>query len=221
MSALPSANGKDKIFSVVCLNSIDSYNFSSLSLDSMAKTYRSKIKTIYPNRYFGLGEYNRTTDDVIKEDFKSTQSKNLLLQQEVDEFNIENRHKTGAELKLEYLKNDVKIMGYCFIDFVRISMREFDPTSLHYFSLPGYNKDYWLKTSGVKLETLKGIEMIKDFNNSKKMVYVMLCVIDIFRCTRVIHLVAFLLILRALLKVIVILRLLVTIRKLTTKIYQE
>ena len=34
---------------------------------------------------------------------------------------------------------------------------------LHYFSLPGYNVDCFLKLSKVELETVQGEQMLKDF----------------------------------------------------------
>ena len=47
-------------------------------------------------------------------------------------------------------------------------MREFGPNSLYYVSLNGYSNDCWLKTGGINLRTLQDIQMINDFDNSKK-----------------------------------------------------
>ena len=38
----------------------------------------------------------------------------LPSQETVNEFINQNRHKTGQKLTLEYLKNDVYILAYCF-----------------------------------------------------------------------------------------------------------
>ena len=107
------------MFSIGCLKFLDSYNFLAMSLDQMAKTYGCKTKTLYPYQYYGLESYSSkaTYDEAIgnlkTEDFKSSLYNKLPTQEEVDTFNNENSHKTGKDLTIEYLKNDVKILDYC------------------------------------------------------------------------------------------------------------
>ena len=48
VDSIPLAAGKSKMYSIGCLNFIDSYNFLAMPLDEMAKIYGSKTKTLYP-----------------------------------------------------------------------------------------------------------------------------------------------------------------------------
>ena len=48
------------------------------------------------------------------EDFKSSLTNKLPPQSEVDEFNRSNSMKTGKELALEYMENDVRILEDSF-----------------------------------------------------------------------------------------------------------
>ena len=59
------------------------------------------------------------------------------MQEDLDPFENENRHKTGYELSLENLVNDVDILSFCFNEKVNMSIREFDLNPLHFFSPPG------------------------------------------------------------------------------------
>ena len=150
---IPLAAGKSKMFSIGCLNFynffIDSYNFLAMPLDQMAKIYRCKPKTLYPYEYFGLDIWETTTksyQEVINnlkiEDFKSSLSNKLPTQEEVDIFNKDNSHKTGKDLTIEYLQNDVEILHYCMNEYVKLrTKKEFKFNPLHYESLPGYSVD--------------------------------------------------------------------------------
>ena len=145
---IPLAAGKSKMFNIGCLKFLDSYNFLAMSLDQMAKIYGCKFKTLYPYEYFDLDTYDSEAangskaiyQEVIRnlkiEDFKSSLH-NKLPTQEVDNFNNENSHKTGRDLTIEYLQNDVEILDYCMNEYVKLSMKEFKLNPLHYVSLPG------------------------------------------------------------------------------------
>ena len=91
----------------------------------MAKIYGCKTKTLYPYEYFGLNELGNTTksyDNLIGnlkiEDFKSSLHNKLPTQEEVDSCNNENSHKTGKDLTIEYLQNDVEILDYCMMNML-------------------------------------------------------------------------------------------------------
>ena len=89
------------MFSIGCLKSLDSYNFLAMSLDQIAKIYLCKTKTIYPYEYFGLDDYQEFIGNLEIEDFKSSLYNELPTQEEVDNFNNENSHKTGKDLTKE------------------------------------------------------------------------------------------------------------------------
>ena len=120
-----------------------------MPLDQMAKIYGCKTKTLYPYEYFGLYKYDEKVDNLKIEDFKSSLHNKLPTQEEVDNFNNENSHKTGKDLTIEYLQNDVEILDYCMNEYVKLNMKEFQLNPLHYVSLPGYSFDCWLMSSGV------------------------------------------------------------------------
>ena len=86
-----------------------------MPLDLMAKIYHCKTKTIYPYELFGLDDLGTTTKSYDKligslniEDFESSISNPT--QDEVDNFNKDISFKTGKDLTIEYLQNDVKIL---------------------------------------------------------------------------------------------------------------
>ena len=96
---IPLAAGKSKMFSIGCLKFLDSYNFSALPLDQMAKIYGCKTKTLYPYEYFGLDDYDSEAGNGSKatyrklignlkiEEFKSSLHNKLPTQEKVDNFN--------------------------------------------------------------------------------------------------------------------------------------
>ena len=152
-----------------------------MPLDQMAKIYGCKTKTLYPYEYCGLESLRTTTklysskatyQEVIGnlkiEDFKSSLHNKLPTQEEVDNFNNENSNKTGKDLTIGYLQNDVEILDYCMNEYVKLSMKEFKLNPLHYVSLPGYSFDCWLMSSGVTLDTLQDKQMLDDFVGAKR-----------------------------------------------------
>ena len=98
------------MFSIGCLKFLDSYNFLATTLNQMAKIYGCKTKTLYPYEYYGLDDYQEIIGNLKIEYFKSSQHNKLPTQEEVDNFNNENSHKTGRDLTIEYLQNDVEIL---------------------------------------------------------------------------------------------------------------
>ena len=145
---IPLAAGKSKMFSIGCLEFLDSYNFLAMPLDQMAKIYGCKTKTLYPYEYFGLDSlgtttksYNNLIGNLKIEDFKSSLHNELPTQEDVDIFNKDNSHKTSKDLTIEYFQIDVEILDYCMNEYVELSMKEFMLNPLQYVSLPGYSFD--------------------------------------------------------------------------------
>ena len=73
------------------------------------------------------------------QDFRSSQTTKLPTQDEVDDFNNCNSNKTGKELTLEYMENDIFILGHCVNLFVKLNMNTYKLSPLHYISLPSYS----------------------------------------------------------------------------------
>ena len=123
---LLSSNSKARMFSVVVLKFIDSYSFSTMSLDKMAKVYNVKNKTLYRYEYFkDEKSYNNKLCNLSIQDFRSSLTAKLPSQDEVDDFNNSNGYKTGKELTLEYMENDIFILGHCFNLFVKLHMNKY------------------------------------------------------------------------------------------------
>ena len=161
---LPSTNGKARMFRVGILKFIDSYNFLTMSLDKMAKFYNIKNKTLYPFEYFkDENSYNTKLGNLSIQDFISSLTTKLPTQYEVDDFNNSNSNKTGKELTLEYMENDIFILGHCFNLFVKLNMNTYKLNPLHYISLPSYSFDCFLKLGNVELDTIQDEQILKDF----------------------------------------------------------
>ena len=120
IDTVPLAAGKSKMFSIVCLKCLDSYNFLAMNLDQMTKIYGCRTKILYPYEYIGLESYNNLRGNLNIEDFKSFLSKKLRIQEEVDNFKKDNSHETGKELTIGYLQNDVEILDYCKSEYVKL-----------------------------------------------------------------------------------------------------
>ena len=165
---IPLVAGKSKMFSIGCLKLLDSYNFLAMPLVQMAKIYECKTKILYPYEYSGLDDYQEVIGNLKIEDFKSSLHNKLPTQEEVDNFKNENSHKTGRDLTIKYLQNDVEILDYCMNEYVKLSMKEFKLNPLHYVSLPGYSFDCWLLSSVVTLDTLQDKQMLDDFVGAKR-----------------------------------------------------
>ena len=135
-----------------------------MSLDKIANVYNVKSKTLYPYEYFkDENSYYKKLGDLSIEDFRSSLTNKLPTQAEVDNFNNSNSMKTGKELTLEYMENDVRILEHCFNLFVKINIDIYKLNPLHYISLPGYSFDCSLKLCEVELETIQDEQMRKDF----------------------------------------------------------
>ena len=119
VDSIPIAAGKFKMFSIVCLQFLDSYNFLSLPLDQKATIYGCRTKTLYPCEHIGLDKLRRVSglgsptttksyDNLIGrlniEELKSSLSNKLPTQEKVDYFNEHNSQKTGKDLTKEYLQ---------------------------------------------------------------------------------------------------------------------
>ena len=93
-------------------------------------------KTLYPYEYFkDENSYNNKLGNLSIQDFRSSLTTWLPTQDEVDDFNNSNSNKTGKELTLEYMINDIFILGHCFNLFVKLNMNTYKLKPLHYISL--------------------------------------------------------------------------------------
>ena len=92
---IPLGAGKSNMFSIGCLKHLDSYNFLPMPLDQMAKIYHCKTKILYPYEHFGLDDSDNLIGNLNVEGFKSSLFNKLQTQEEVDNFNKDNSHKTG------------------------------------------------------------------------------------------------------------------------------
>ena len=152
------------MFRVGVLKFIDSYSFLKMSLDKMAKVYNVKNKTLCPYEYFkDENSYNNKLGNLSIQDLRSSLTTKLPTQDEVDYFNISNSNKTGKEQTLEYMENDIFILGHCFNLFVKLNINTYKLNPLHYISLPGYSFDCFLKLSNVELDTIQDEQILKDF----------------------------------------------------------
>ena len=92
------------------LKFIDSYSFLTMSLDKLAKVYNIKNKTLYPYEKFkDENSYNNKLGNLLIQEFRSSLTTKLPTQDEVDDFNNSNSSKTGKELTLDYMENDIHI----------------------------------------------------------------------------------------------------------------
>ena len=130
----------------------------------MAKVYYVKNKTLYPYEYFkDENSYNNKLGNLSIQDFGSSLTTKLPNQDEVDDFNNFNSNKTAKELTLEYMENDIFILGHCFNLFFKLNKNTYKLNPLHYNNLPGYSFDCFLKLSNVELDTIQDEQTLKDF----------------------------------------------------------
>ena len=152
------------MFIVGILKFIDSYSCLTMSLDKIAMVYNIKNKTLYPYEYLkDENSNNNKLGNLSIQDFRSSLTTKLPTQDEVDDFNNSNSNKTGKELTLEYMENDIFILGHCFNLFVKLNMNTYKLNPLHYVSLPSYSFDCFLKLSKVELDTIQDKQILKDF----------------------------------------------------------
>ena len=122
-----------------------------MPLEQMAKIYQRtcfadgcETKTLYPYEYIGLNTWGRASglgsptttksyQDVIG-NLKKTSNPLYLI-------NYQHKKKSVALIKttviklvknltIEYLQNDMEILDYCLNEYVKLSLKEFEPTTL-------------------------------------------------------------------------------------------
>ena len=94
-----------------------------MPLDQTAKIYVCKTKTLFPNGPFGLDGYRKVIGNLKIEGCKSSLSNKLPTQEEVDIFINENSQKTGEDLTIEFLQNDVELLDNSMNKNVKLSMK--------------------------------------------------------------------------------------------------
>ena len=110
-----------------------------MSLDKIANIYQVESETFYPYENFkDENSYNSKLGNLSIEEFRSSLTAKLPTQADVDNFNNFNSRKTGKELTLEYMKNDVRIFEHCFNLFFKLNIDIYKINPLHYISLPGF-----------------------------------------------------------------------------------
>ena len=62
-----------------------------------------------------------------------------------------------------YTENDVTILEHFFNIIVKLNINGYKLNPLHYFSLPCYSFDWFLKLRKVELDTIQDEQMLKDF----------------------------------------------------------
>ena len=164
-----------------CIRFIDSYRFSSDSLDELVKNLdvddiknlKKEIpdkwqnlnkKLAYPYEYFNsIDDYEKPIDNLTKDDFfsklkiKCPDDKEIQRTKEIIEiFDI----KSGEELTKIYLKSDVFLLADVFEKFIKISIEQNGINPLYCVSLPGYTWQCGMKYTDIKLRTLQD----KDLN---------------------------------------------------------
>ena len=107
------------MFRVGILKFIDSYSFLTMSLYKIAKVYNIKNKMLYPYEYFkDENSYNNKRGNLSIQDFRSSLTTKLPTQDEVDGFNNSNSNETGEELTLEYMENDIFVLGHVKHEYI-------------------------------------------------------------------------------------------------------
>jgi len=67
--------------------------------------------------------------------------------------------KNFGEYQDLYLKTDVLLLSDVFEKFRRVAMKNYGLDPIHYYTLPGYAWDVMLKTTEVKIELMKDVDM--------------------------------------------------------------
>ena len=152
------------MFRVGILKFTDSYKIMTTSLDKITNDYQNKSKTLYPYEYFrDENSYNNKLVNLSKEGFRSWLTAKLSTQADVDNFNNSNSMKTGKDLTLDYMENDVRILEHCFNQFVKLNIGIYKLNLWHYISLPCFSFDCFPKLSEVEAETIQDERMLKNF----------------------------------------------------------
>ena len=136
----------------------------TMSLDTIANVYQVKSKTLHPYDYFkDENSYKNKTNNLSIEDFRSSLTAKLPTQAKGDNFNNTNSMKTGKELTLEYMENNVTILEHCLNLFVKLNIDINKLIPLHYISLLGFSFDFLLKLSEVEIEKIQNEQLLKNF----------------------------------------------------------
>ena len=108
------------------------------SICKIVVIYDLKNELFYPYEYFKdkksyykiLGSIkSETLGNIkvvnIKEDLKSSLTSELPSQEEVDNFNRTNSKKTGKEVTLENMHNDIYILQHCFSSYTGLNIKTY------------------------------------------------------------------------------------------------
>ena len=138
--------------------------------DNKGKNLTKKLA--YPHEYFNsLNDYQKTVDNLMKEDFFSKLKIKYPDDEEIEQtkeinklFNIKN----GVELTRLYLKSDVLLLACVIEKLINVSDKELGINPLYCVSLLGYTWQCGLKYTGITLQALQDKDMILILENNIK-----------------------------------------------------
>ena len=179
INAIPNNMERYMAFMISNLIFIDSFQFMSQSLDSLAKNipefkYISeefddfellellKTKGVYPYDYMDSFEKFEDPELPPKKEFYS-----ILNDTDINDSDYEHAQRVWKKFKCKtmgeyhdlYLKTDVLLLADVFENFRKICLEYYKLDPCHYFSSPGLAWDAMLKMTGIKLDLISDIDM--------------------------------------------------------------
>ena len=193
ISCIPHSSEKFMSFSIGDIRFIDSFKFMASSLENLAKNLHDKedkfkyfnfMKKEYPNHYELLcqkGHYPyEWVDDIKKLEYKGLPPRakfySALKQELITEKEYEHALKVYEALgcksfkdyHLTYLKSDVLLLADVFENFRKTCMNYYNLDPANYLTAPGLAWDAMLLKTGVKLELITDIEVLKMYESMKR-----------------------------------------------------
>ena len=146
------------------VKSLDEDDFKILKKEFPDKWQYLNKKLAFPYQYFNsIGDYQKSVDNLKKEDFFSKLKNDYPDDDEIDQtkeilklFDIKN----GAELTKLCCKSDVILLADVFEKLVKVSTKDYGINLLYCVSLPGYTYQCALKYTDIKLQTLQDKDLI-------------------------------------------------------------
>ena len=184
---IPQANEEYIYVTYGRIRFIDSYRFSSVSLDGLVKNLNEddfKIlkkqftdkwqylneKLAYLYEYFNsIDDYQKPVDIFKKEHFFSKLKNKCPDDEEYEEqvkFIKILYNKNGEDITKLYLKSEVILLADIFEKFIKISIEEYGINPLYCVSLHGYSWQCGMKYTDIKLPTLQDKDVLLLFKQT-------------------------------------------------------